>query len=1028
MSDIMRPIGFGRLVTWILSEYRTEGSVFGVKKIVHYKEGNAAPIFEEKIESVFGPAAGPNSQLTQNIVASYLAGARFFELKTVQKMDGEELSACVNKPCIVAEDECYNCEWSTELTVPQAFDEYVKAWFICKLLAREWDLGDPDAFVFNMSVGYDLEGIKTDKIDTYIEGMKDASGTPIWQECMEWTLAHLNLFEKVDEAYVKAITPVVSRSITESTLHGCPPDEIERIATYLLKEKGLNTYIKCNPTLLGYDFARKRLDALGFDYIAFDDHHFVEDLQWEDAVPMLQRLIALGKELGLEFGVKLTNTFPVDVKAGELPSEEMYMSGRALYVLTIEVARRIAKEFAGSLRISYSGGADFFNIESLYDAGIWPVTMATTVLKPGGYERFSQIATLFHERSLSAFGCVDVAAVEALSADAEENAYYKKPVKPLPSRKMNKQVPLIDCFSAPCSDGCPIHQDIPAYLHAMEEGDAQEALRIILERNALPFITGTICPHTCGDKCMRNHYEEALRIRDVKLQAAEGAYEKTLSILQESRTLLRDSVRTCETGQESSTTADEVSVECRTRADKRVAIVGGGPAGLSVASFLGRAGIPVTIFERAEALGGVVRQVIPEFRIATDSIEKDVALCTAYGAEVKCGVSVTDPKALLHEGFTDVVIAVGAWEKGDARLQYGEAMNAIAFLAWCKETDNGANPGASELKVEYGKDIVVIGGGNTAMDVARAAKRLPGVEHVRLVYRRDRRNMPADEEELVEALHDGVEFMELLAPVGIKDGVLECAVMELGPRDESGRRSPVDTGQKTTVPASLLITAVGERVDTALYEAAGVALNDHHLPVLDEHLQTTVPHIYAAGDCKAGPATVVKAIADAQKVSARIAGVTFDAMTSKNIVSDATTVKERHGVLAKACTPGCCDCECSEGTRCLGCPTVCEACVEVCPNRANVAITVPEMRERQILHIDGMCNECGNCAVFCPYESKPYKDKLTLFWSEEDMENSENEGFLIQPDGTVKKRIKDETDAVKKLVETVKVDYAYLYR
>lgn len=1000
MSDIMRPIGFGRLVNWILTEYQTEGTVFGIKKIVQYPAGNAAPIFEEKIESVFGPAAGPNSQLTQNIVASYLAGARFFELKTVQKMDGEELSACVNKPCIVAEDECYNCEWSTELTVPQAFDEYVKAWFLCKLLAREWDLGDPDAFVFNMSVGYDLEGIKTEKIDAYIEGMKDASETPVWKECMEWTLAHLELFQKVDAAYVKAISPVVSRSITESTLHGCPPDEIERIATYLLTKKKLNTYIKCNPTLLGYDFARKRLDALGFDYIAFDDHHFVEDLQWADAVPMLKRLIALGVDLGLEFGVKLTNTFPVDVKAGELPSEEMYMSGRALYVLTIEVARRIAKEFAGNLRISYSGGADFFNIESLYDAGIWPVTMATTLLKPGGYERFAQIATVFDKKSLSVFDGVDVAAVEALSADAEENAYYKKPVKPLPSRKMKRSVPLIDCFTAPCSDGCPIHQDIPAYLNAMEEGDAKKALSIILERNALPFITGTICPHTCGDKCMRNHYEEALRIRDVKLQAAEGAYDEVQPALKARGTVT----------------------------DKKVAVIGGGPAGLSVASFLGRFGIPVTIYERAAALGGVVRQVIPEFRIASESIDKDVSLCTAYGAEVKCGVNVSDPSALLQGGFTDVVIAVGAWEKGDAHLQYGEAMNAIEFLAWCKETGHGTNPSASGIKVEYGKDIVVIGGGNTAMDVARAAKRLPGVEHVRLVYRRDRRNMPADEEELVEALHDGVEFMELLSPVGVKDGVLECAVMELGPRDESGRRAPVDTGKKTSVPASLLITAVGERVDTSLFEAAGAALNDRHLPVLDEQLQTTVAHIYAAGDCKAGPATVVKAIADAQKVASGIAGVTFDAMKEDNVLKDAAAVKERHGVLAKACTPGYCDCDCTDASRCLNCPTVCEACVEVCPNRANVAITVPGMRARQILHIDGMCNECGNCAVFCPYDSRPYKDKLTLFWSKEDMENSENEGFLILPDQTVKKRIKDETDAVKKLIETVKVEYEYLYQ
>ena len=155
MSDIMRPIPFAQMMDWILTENAEKGSIFGIRKIVRH-EGGAEPIFAEKIETPFGPAAGPNSQLTQNIVASYVAGARFFELKTVQVMDGEELSRCVAKPCIVAEDECYNCEWSTELEVPQAMAEYIKAWWACKLLARELGLGDPDGFVFNMSVGYDL--------------------------------------------------------------------------------------------------------------------------------------------------------------------------------------------------------------------------------------------------------------------------------------------------------------------------------------------------------------------------------------------------------------------------------------------------------------------------------------------------------------------------------------------------------------------------------------------------------------------------------------------------------------------------------------------------------------------------------------------------------------------------------------------------------------------------------------------------------------------------------------------------------
>ncbi len=221
MSDIMRPIPFSQLMNWIIEEHKTQDAIFGVRKMVTTNQEGALPIFDERIETPFGPAAGPNTQLAQNIVASYVAGSRFFELKTVQVMDGEELSRCVNKPCIVAQDECYNCEWSTELEVPQAFAEYVKAWFACHLIAREYGLGSPDGFVFNMSVGYDLEGIKSPKVDAYIEGMKDASGSEVWNECRTWALANLDKFEHVDAAFVESIPARVSNSITESTLHGC---------------------------------------------------------------------------------------------------------------------------------------------------------------------------------------------------------------------------------------------------------------------------------------------------------------------------------------------------------------------------------------------------------------------------------------------------------------------------------------------------------------------------------------------------------------------------------------------------------------------------------------------------------------------------------------------------------------------------------------------------------------------------------------------------------------------------------------
>ena len=993
MSDIMRPMSFEHLMEWILEEHEKEGSIFGVRKFVLHDGKEKMPIFNEELESPFGPAAGPNTQLAQNIVASYVAGSRFFELKTVQIMDGEELSKCVNKPCITAGDECYNCEWSTELTVPEAFSEYVHAWVACKLLAKEFGFGDPDAFVFNMSVGYDLEGIKSEKIDRYIENMKEAKDTEAFKEAISWALANKDRFKKVDEEFIKGISSKISSSITESTLHGCPPDEIERIATYLITEKHLHTYIKCNPTLLGYEYARKRLDGLGFDYIAFDDHHFLEDLQWKDALPMFRRLIDLSKEKGVEFGIKLTNTFPVDVKAGELPSEEMYMAGRSLFPLTIHLARLISDEFEGKLRISYSGGAVIQNIKELFNAGIWPITMATNILKPGGYERLVQIGNELKGINPGRFSGVDVEKIRAMDDDVQVNPLYRKPVKPLPERHLDKKLPLFECFTSPCREGCPIGQDIPAYLRAMEENEAEKAFRIIIEKNALPFITGTICPHHCGDKCMRNYYEETLHIRETKLAAAKQAYESVLPSLK------------------STDKKDE----------KKVAIVGGGPAGLSAAYFLTRAGIRATIFERESSLGGVVRHAIPSFRISDDAVEKDKSLCLAYGAEVKTGTEVKSVKELKDQGYTHVIIAAGAWKKGDAHLEYGEAMDALEFLCRAKKDPDSLNPG---------KNVVVLGGGNTAMDTARAALKLKGVEKVRLVYRRTRRYMPADEEELQEAINDGVEFMELLAPIGVKDGKLSCAVMELGEADESGRRAPVDTGRKEEIDADTVIAAVGEKIDPALYEEAGVSLDKKGRPVTDGDMLTGAENVYAVGDGRRGPATVVEAISDAARAAAAIAGIDFEGYAKENIAESDEAYLEKKGVISK-------DLNASPDKRCLGCPTVCAVCADVCPNRANVLIRVPG-RKAEIIHVDGMCNECGNCAVFCPYDGAPYRGKFTLFWSEEDFNNSENEGFavlsgdsfLLRLDGKEEKLDMAGIESISKdaaaVIKTVVKDYSYL--
>ncbi len=1101
MSDRMTPIPFKDLLEQVITEFNTDKTVFGVRKMFRagdLPDGSAMDLFGEKLELPFGPAAGPNTQLAQNIAAAYFAGSRFFELKTVQKIDGEDLP--VSKPCILAEDEGYNVEWSTELTVPQAFEEYVKAWWLCKIMAVELELGSPDGFIFNMSVGYDLEGIQLPKIDNFIEGLKCASeavistspanepsdgtggsqsGTPqgrkIWDICRDTTLeaVRTGLLTKFTEADVASVSPRVCRSATLSTLHGCPAEDIEKIASYLLTEKKVNTFIKLNPTLLGYDYARKTLDDMGYGYVQFGRFHFEDDLQYEKAVPMLQRLQALAAGCGLEFGVKITNTFPVDIKRNELPGNEMYMSGRALYPLSLSVAEKLSKDFDGHLRISFSGGADAFNITGLYKTGIRPITFATTILKPGGYNRIAQIAGQFAAvLQPSPSDTIDVAALAKLTAQALTDPHHIKPVKTVPSRKSRKTLPLFDCFMSPCSDTCPINQDITAYMRLVDEGRYLDALKVITLRNPLPNITGTICAHPCMGSCTRRFYESSVNIRGKKLIAAKEASIALEKYLGEKK--LHD---------------------IRPNGIK-VAVIGAGPAGIASAFLLARAGFEPVVYEKRASGGGTVAHVITEQRIPRDAIAQDIAFAAALGARSIYGKEIRDLEELKKEGFSYVIGCVGAGRPGLLKLA-GDAdndsciINAIDFLERVVRHGPALDPG---------KNIVVVGAGNTAMDAARAAMMLlrgnscTGTEpldpsasdgscfkgSVSIVYRRDRRNMPADEEELNLALRDGVEFKELLSPFAFSDGKLFCKKNVLGDFDASGRQTPTETDEIVTIPADTVIAAVGEKIDSDLYAALDIEVDEKGRPVTDSNNQSSTDCVYIAGDGLKGPATIVEAIHDAtvavddiirrsgiktdtnpilseaqtligetfrnadtgvlcaQKGILNInayTAVTGKAVTGKDVTGKAVTGK------AVNQNPG--NDDPSLSGPCLGCDKICENCVDVCPNRANTAIRLSGEAQPVILHIDDMCNECGNCTVFCPYQGNPYRDKFTLFGDLKSFTESSNQGFILldKENRTFRVRFENDitdeepfseycslNDTVRKLIRTVFTDHPYLFR
>jgi putative selenate reductase len=971
MSDKMTPIPFKKLLDWVFEEYKQTQSVFGIAEAKFYRKTKERHIrlFGEALDTPIGPAAGPHTQLAQNIIAAYLSGSRFFELKSVQIMDELEFP----KPCILAEDEGYNTEWSTELPIMGAFNEYVKAWFGLHVLQKELFNQSERRFMFNMSVGYDLKGIQSPKVDQFIEGLKDASGTEIFKECFAALLEKVDQFKKVDRAFVETISPQICTSITLSTMHGCPPAEIEAIIKYLLREKKLHTFVKMNPTLLGYEYVRKTFAKMGYRYIQLKEESFTHDLRFKDGLEMLKRLKGFALEQKKDFGVKLSNTLPVKIGQAELPGEEMYLSGRALYPLTINLAYKLAAAFEGDLRISYSGGADAFNIERIFAVGIRPITVATTLLKPGGYLRLKQLAEILDTQLDNLESSrIDLEKLKNLAESALEDVNHLKEKRDRINRKTELKLPLTSCFIAPCTVGCPIEQDIPEYLRLAGEKRYEEAYEVIVAKNPLPFITGTICTHNCMTKCTRLDYDESVQIRGQKLIAAQKGHEGFMRKISGAEPLFFT----------------------------KVAVIGAGPSGLAAAYFLARAGLDVTVFDKRERAGGTVEYVIPDFRISREAIRKDVELSEKMGVKFEFGidpfVSVAEYKA---KGFRYVYLAIGAGKTKNLEIigDTERVKGAISFLEEFK-----ANKATVSLKL--GKNVAVVGGGNSAMDAARAALRVEGVEKVYIVYRRTKDYMPADQAELCSALAEGVIFKELLSPISLTVGVLKCQSMELGEADASGRRSAVvRAGVFEELPIDTVLAALGEVIDYDLLKSNRIALGDKgEILVNEETLETSVSNVFIGGDALLGPSTVVKAIAQGTKAAKAILEKEqialrheFPAQITMNNEKQLSEIADKKGVMKPVRDDE------QETGRCLECNKVCNICAEVCPNRANLLIPVPGLSNRnQILHVDGMCNECGNCATFCPYSSEPYKAKFTLFWNEAGFRASSNSGFLILQGGT----------------------------
>jgi putative selenate reductase len=1013
MSKVMKTTGMGELLARIAGEYRAKASIFDIPEKAFRgafeleAESPGISVMGARISLPLGPAAGPHSQIAPNLVAAYLAGARAFELKTVQVNDGLE----IGKPCIDALDEGHNTEWSTELSLAEAREEYLRGWIAVKLLASVFS-SRPDAFLFNMSVGYTLEGIKSPKMDAFIEGLRSPATAPAASAFWKGAMRDLEAFV-LSADFVAAFGPEALgraralladfpasplHSVTLSTMHGCPPDEIERIGAYLLEAKGFDAFVKLNPTLLGFDAARAILDETLWNEVEIRRDNFERDLQFDDALKLVASLDAKARAAGRRFGIKLSNTLANANSGAFLPGEERYMSGRALFPLTIALAAKLAKALRERLpgwdsRFSYCGGAWAKNSGELVAAGLGPLTIATDLLKPGGYLRLIPAARAAVSAIRGSPDRPDAAALARLAEEALARPEYRKGWKS-GRASIGKGLPLFDCFAAPCVEACPVGQKVPEYIRLASSGAPREALETILADNPLPFITGSLCDHVCQEACCRNDYEGPVEIRAVKLCAAKAASVPAHPVSRNARFEGRGGAR----------------------GEARVAVIGAGPAGLSCAHHLALAGVPVTVFDRSAAAGGVPANVIPGFRIPRGDIAADIERIRSLGVEFRLGEDIRELDGLRAEGFATFFVGAGAPVPRALDIEGGAfpVVDALAFLAAAS-----ARLAGSRWDLGEPRRIVVAGGGNTAMDAVRLALRLPGIEEVRLSYRRSREEMPADEEELRSALAEGGKLMELTLPERLYPGPegprLSLRVMEGGERDESGRRKPRPTGETISVDCELLVAAVGEAPDAALLEALGIPCGPGGRPLVDERTQESgSPGVYAGGDAARGPASIISAEADGRRAAyaiLRAAGIEPPASPYSPPPPDYGRLAAR-GEFAESRAvetsfPGSASFVAREAERCLNCDSACLRCVEVCPNRANFALPIrrdgsieaPFAQSIQILHVDYLCNECGNCGVFCPYEGKPFRDKPSLFRDRAGMEASGNAGFSFAAEG-----------------------------
>jgi len=535
--------------------------------------------------------------------------------------------------------------------------------------------------------------------------------------------------------------------------------------------------------------------------------------------------------------------------------------------------------------------------------------------------------------------------------------------------------PLYVDKTPPCNDACPAGEDIVGYLGLIRQGRYREGWELIMQENPFPGVCGRVCPHPCESQCNRTRLGGAIAIHVQERFLADWARERRLKGLR---------------GMTSDPSAPSV------------AVVGSGPAGLSCAYHLARRGYPVTVFEAQDKPGGMMR-LIPEYRLPHQVLDHEIALIESLGVEIRTGVRLGRDLSLDDlQGYQAIFLAVGQSVSRRLGVRGEEAVGVLHGIEFLRRLDRGEKP-------SLGSRVAVIGGGNTAMDAARSARRL-GAE-VFILYRRSRHEMPASDEEIEEALAEGIQIEYLTAPVEVltKEGRvsgLKCTRMQLGEPDESGRRRPMPVpGSEYTIAVDTVIPALGQVADLS-FLGRGIKTERESI-VIDDSGATTCLPIFAGGDVATGYGTVTHAVGSGKRAALAIdrwlRGESLDGFPplDRNVHAvprdmDPTVVgfedlnlayfeeaprprqsqapaSERVRDFTEVNQGFAEEMAVAEAARCFSCGTCnqCDNCLIFCPD-----VAIQRNGERPYVFNYDYCKGCGICFTECPRRAISFEEEI----------------------------------------------------